>query len=157
MKEKLEEIILSSYEAMYRVAFMYMKNEQDAMDVVQESIVKAIKKSEQVRELSYLKTWLFKIVMNTALDELEKRKKIMPLFSEEEKGREDRYQDIDMMDCLKRLDDTEKKVIILKYFEEWKLDEIAQFLGKNLNTVKSILYRSLKKLRADLLRGEIVS
>ena len=78
MRDKLEEVILASYESMYRMAFVYMKNESDALDVVQESVVKAIKSSGQLKEESYMKTWLFRIVINTALDELEKRKKILP-------------------------------------------------------------------------------
>lgn len=45
MRDKLEEVILASYESMYRMAFVYMKNESDALDVVQESVVKAIKSS----------------------------------------------------------------------------------------------------------------
>ena len=81
MRDKLEEVILASYESMYRMAFVYMKNESDALDVVQESVVKAIKSSGQLKEESYMKTWLFRIVINTALDELEKRKKILPLYS----------------------------------------------------------------------------
>lgn len=157
VREQLEALILDCYESMYRTALVYMKNEQDAMDVVQESVVKAIKKAGQVKELSFMKTWLFRIVINTALDELEKRKKILPLFSENEDSKEDRYQDPDIAKYLKRLDATEKTVILLKYFEEWKLEEIAGYLDKNLSTVKSILYRSLKKLREDMVKGEAVS
>lgn len=157
VREQLEALILDCYESMYRTALVYMKNEQDAMDVVQESVVKAIKKAGQVKELSFMKTWLFRIVINTALDELEKRKKILPLFSENEDSKEDRYQDPDIAKYLKRLDTTEKTVILLKYFEEWKLEEIAGYLDKNLSTVKSILYRSLKKLREDMVKGEAVS
>ena len=59
MRDKLEEVILASYESMYRMAFVYMKNESDALDVVQESVVKAIKSSGQLKEESYMKTWLF--------------------------------------------------------------------------------------------------
>lgn len=157
VREQLEALILDCYESMYRTAFVYMKNEQDAMDVVQESVVKAIKKAGQIKELSFMKTWLFRIVINTALDELEKRKKVLPLFSENEAFKEDRYQDPDIARSLKRLDETEKTVILLRYFEEWKLEEIAGFLDKNLSTVKSILYRSLKKLREDMVKGEAVS
>lgn len=157
VRNELEALILQSYESMYRTALVYMKNEQDAMDVVQESIVKAIKNAGQIKELSFMKTWLYRIVINTALDELEKRKKILPLFSEDEEIREDRYQDPDIARNLQKLDHLEKTVILLRYFEEWKLEEIAEYLGKNLNTVKSILYRSLKKLRTEMMKGEAVS
>lgn len=45
--------------------------------------------------------------------------------------------------------------MILKYFEEWKIDDIADLLKENPNTVKSILYRSLKKLKIKMSREEI--
>lgn len=157
MRDKLEEVILASYESMYRMAFVYMKNESDALDVVQESVVKAIKSSGQLKEESYMKTWLFRIVINTALDELEKRKKILPLYSENEDSKEDRYCDFDTINSLAQLEQTEKTIIQLRYCEEWKLEEIAEYMGLNLNTVKSILYRSLKKLKTELMKGEAVS
>lgn len=53
MRDKLEEVILASYESMYRMAFVYMKNESDALDVVQESVVKAIKSSPAERGILY--------------------------------------------------------------------------------------------------------
>ncbi len=150
MRERVEKLILDSYESMYRMAFIYMKNEEDAMDVVQDSVEKAIKNAGSLREDSYMRTWLFRIVINTALDELRRRKKVIPLAEGREDGREDRYCDFDTLRSLETLDETEKTVILLRYCEEWKLEEIAEYLGKNINTVKSILYRSLKKLREKL-------
>lgn len=157
MRDKLETIILSSYEAMYKTAYTYMRNEQDAMDVVQEAVVKAIKRIEQVREEAFLKTWLFRILINTAMDELKQRKKVLPLLSEAEEGREDVYEDMDVLRLLDNLDDTEKKVITLRYFEEWKIEDISGLLEMNVNTVKSILYRSLKKMKAKMVKGEALS
>ena len=51
------------------------------------------------------------------------------------------------MNALETLDERERKVIILKYFEEWTIGDIAAMLKENPNTVKSILFRSLKKLK----------
>lgn len=153
MRDKLEELILSSYEGLYRMAFTYMHHEQDAMDVVQETIVKALKNVHQVKEESFLKTWLCRILIHTAIDELARRKKVLPLLKEPEEGREDTYKDTDTHKLLEHLNETERAVVILRYFEEWKLEEIAALTEKNVNTIKSILYRSLKKLKTEL-RGE---
>ena len=150
MRDRVEKLILDSYESMYRMAFIYMKNESDAMDVVQDSVEKALKNAGSLREDSYMKTWLFRIVINTALDELRRRARLIPIPAGREAGREDRYCDFDTLRSLEKLDETEKTVILLRYCEEWKLEEMAEYLGKNINTVKSILYRSLKKLKAEL-------
>ena len=53
----VEQEILASYEQLYRLAITYVKNEQDAMDVVQESAYKAMKNAGQVKEETYIKTW----------------------------------------------------------------------------------------------------
>lgn len=154
MREQLEEIILSSYEAMYRTAFVYLRQEEDAMDAVQEAIVKALKQVDSVREPEYLKTWLFRILINTALDEQKRKKKILPLLNEEEVSREDVYRDLDVLNVLNSLEETERIVVSLRYFEDWKIEDIAWYLKKNVNTVKSILYRSLKKLKTELVKEE---
>ena len=73
----VEQEILASYEQLYRLAITYVKNEQDAMDVVQESAYKAMKNAGQVKEETYIKTWLWRIVINTSLDMCKKQKRIV--------------------------------------------------------------------------------
>ena len=67
-----------------------------------------------------------------------------------EEGQEDRYEDTDIMVALDTLEEKERKVIMLKVFEEWTIREIADCLHENPNTVKSMLYRGLKKLRGKV-------
>ena len=70
-----------------------------------------------------------------------------------ETGQEDVYQDTDLMQALDLLDERERTVIVLRFLQELKLQEIAQVTGENVNTVKTILYRSLKKLKLELSEG----
>ena len=72
-------------------------------------------------------------------------------------SREDHYADIDLQRAVDELPDKEKAVILLKYFEDKKLEEIAEILDENVSTVKSRLYRCLKKLRDSLSEQEAVS
>lgn len=72
-----------------------------------------------------------------------------------ERGKEDVYLDFDTIDALDILNEKERAVIVLRYFEDRKLQEIADVLEENLNTTKSILYRSLGKLRIKLTEGEL--
>ena len=67
---------------------------------------------------------------------------------------EDTYEDIDLQRALDALPVQDKAIVILKYFEDKTLEEIAEILDENVNTVKSRLYRSLKKLRVDLTQEE---
>lgn len=65
-------------EYLYRMAFLYVRQEQDALDVVQESILKAYKSLKTLREPEYFRTWLTKIVINTAQDTLRARSARLP-------------------------------------------------------------------------------
>ena len=67
---------------------------------------------------------------------------------------EDTYEDIDLQRALDAWPVQDKAIVILKYFEDKTLEEIAEILDENVNTVKSRLYRSLKKLRVDLTQEE---
>ena len=114
-----------------------------------------MKNAGQVKEETYIKTWLWRIVINTSLDMCKKQKRIVSGVFIPEEAKEDVYKDWDMLAALEELEERERTIVILKYFEEWKIDDIADLLKENPNTVKSILYRSLKKLKIKMSREEI--
>ena len=150
MQQQVESQLLASYESLYRLAYTYVKNPDDAMDVVQESAFKAISRSADVRSPAAIRGWLCRIVVNTAMDVLRARSRQADAEHIPETGQEDVYQDTDLMQAL---DERERRVIVLRFFQELKLQEIAQVTGENVNTVKTILYRSLKKLKLELSEG----
>ena len=156
LQQKVEDQILDNYEAMYRLAYSYVRNEEEALDIVQESVYKAIKNAGKVQQEAYIRTWIWRIVMNTAVDLIRSRKNETGLEEAGETGKEDTYQDFDTLEALKILEPREKAVIVLRFFEDQKLEDIARTLQENTNTVKTILYRSLKKLRVELTEGELL-
>ena len=145
-----EQILTENYERYYRLAYSYMRNEDDALDVVQESAYRAIRDCRKVRNKDYLSTWIYRIVVNTALDMLRRKKKENITEELPEIPVEDQYQDLELRTVLNQLDDKSRTIILLLYFEDLKLEDIADIVGDNLNTVKARLYRSLKKLRLNL-------
>lgn len=155
LQKKVEEQVLDSYEGMYRLAYTYVRNEADALDIVQESVYRAIKNSDAVREEAHIRTWLWRIVMNTAVDFIRRSRRETVVDVLEEAGQEDVYQDFDTLEALKALDEKERAVVVLRFFEDQKLAEIAEALGENVNTVKTVLYRSLRKLKIELTEGEL--
>ena len=68
-----------------------------------------------------------------------------------ETGKEDLYADIDLQRALNSMSKEDKAVIELRFFEDLKLSEIAEILGENISTIKSRLYRGLKKMKLELL------
>lgn len=147
---KVEEEIVKSYESFYRLAFTYVRNKEDALDIVQESICKALKNAYKIKQEDYIKTWISRIVIHTAFDYLKKQNKECSIDEIIEEGKEDNDTNLDLYQALDKLKDKEKTVILLKYFEGYKLEEIAEILQENTNTIKSMLYRSIKKLKLQI-------
>lgn len=148
-----EKLLLDNYERYYRVAYTYVKTEEDALDVVQESAYKVMANCRKVKQAEYLETWIYRIVINTAMDVLRRRPPALLLDGEAEQmllAQEDRYADLDLQEALKRLEDGERTIVLLRFLEDRTLDEIAQIMDVGVNTVKSRLYRALRKLKVAL-------
>lgn len=149
-EQKIEQILLENYNQYYRLAYSYVHNEADAGDIVQNGAYKAILHSDMLKEEAYAATWIYRIMLNETFRFLKKDALISLDEVAAEQGREDSYENIDLRRALDALTKEDKAVIELKYFEDMKLAEIAEVLDENVNTVKSRLYRGLKKMRLEL-------
>ena len=148
----LVEYIKENQNKLYRIAFSYTKEEESALDIVQESIEKALKNIHQLKTTEYIKTWFYRILINESLQYVKKNKKlIMYSIDDLEKDiywEEDiQKDDIDIYKCVQKLNDKLKTVIILRFFEDMKIEEIAKVTNTNVNTVKSRLYKALEELK----------
>lgn len=153
IREEIEKKILEKYNIYYRLAYSYVHNPEDAGDIVQNGAYKALKGSMSLKNPEYAATWVYRIMLNECfrfLREGANASKTAPEEELAENGKEDRYADIDLERALDSLPEKEKAVILLKYFEDKTLEEAAEILEENVNTVKSRLYRSIRKLRAVL-------
>jgi RNA polymerase sigma-70 factor (ECF subfamily) len=151
----IEKALLDNYEKYYRMAFSYTKNEADALDIVQESAYKAMKNSRKLKDGELADTWIYRIVVNTSIDFLRKAKKYSDVPYEDEVQNEIPYHEIgyekaDVMELLSALNPNDRTVIILRYFDNLKLEQISTILDESLSTVKSRLYRATQKLRINL-------
>lgn len=153
-EQALIQLITEYKENIYRLAFSYVKNKEDALDIVQESIQKALLTINDLKEEQKLKSWFYRIVVNKSLDFLRKRKRLSvvdgPTLEFLGKGNHDSYQNIDLERCLDQLPEKYRTVIVLRFFEDIKIEEIAEILQENQNTIKSRLYRALSMLRIQM-------
>lgn len=156
-KEKfklVEAFIIENREAHYRLAYSYVKNKETALDIVQDSIVKALNSIDKLDDMAYLKTWFYRIIVNTAIDFIRKHQRIS-IMEEETLDLHlpksvDKMTDFDLQNAIDQLPPTYKTLIILRFFEDLKIDEIAEVMGLNVNTAKTRLYRALKILRIEV-------
>lgn len=148
-EQKIEQLLLENYNSYYRLAYSYVHNESDACDIVQNGAYRAILHSDTLRQEKYAATWLYRIMLNEIFRFVKKEQPLSLDEVEAEQGKEDLYENIDLQRALDMLPKEDKAVIELKYFEDMKLTEIAEVLNENVNTIKSRLYRGLKKLRVE--------
>lgn len=154
LEKQLEEYVIENKEKHYRIAYSYVKNADDALDIVQESIIKAMVSLNNLKNRQYMKTWFYRILINCSLDFIRKQKKIITVDNEilysYANEFNDTYADIDLHRALDELPDIYRSIIILRFFEDLKIEEIAEILNENVNTVKTKLYKSLDKLRIKM-------
>ena len=148
-EQAVERALTEGYEKYYRLAYSYVHNEADALDIVQEAAYKAILKSDSLKEPQYVETWVYRIVINEACSFLRSRKESADV-EEIQAASEDIYENIDLKRAIENLDPKDRAIVVLRFFEDRQLEEIAKILDENLNTVKSRLYRVMKKLRLNL-------
>lgn len=138
-------------EELYRIAFLYVKNKEDALDVIQETAYRSFKNLSSLKNTEYFKTWLTKITINCAIDHIRKIQKVVQLNLEYIEYTESYDEDIPLKltlnELMDTLDEDEKSIVILKYYYEYTFKEISEILELPLGTGKSILYRALGKLR----------
>ncbi|MBO2537378.1 MULTISPECIES: RNA polymerase sigma factor [Rummeliibacillus] len=160
-KEVLFSLFQEYQQDIFRMAYTYVKNNEDALDVVQEVAYRALKKIDTLNEPQYFKTWLFRITINCSIDWLKKNNKLVMDSNDLDSYCDDSIQHLDMplslslQDILDELDVTEKTVILLKYYQEFTFQEISAFMTLPLSTVKTITYRALKKLKTKIKREDL--
>ena len=152
-RTKVEKYIIDNKDSFYRIAYSYTKNEEDALDVVQESMYNALYSVENIKEVNYIKTWFYKILVRTSIDFIRKNRKynnMTDIDLIDETGEYDKYTDLDLRRALEELPIEYKSIIILRFFEDLKIEEVAIILDENVNTVKTRLYTALKKLKLKI-------
>ena len=149
-EKKIENYIVENRNTFYKIAYSYTQNEEDALDIVQEAIYKALSSIDSLKDVEKIKSWFYKILIRTSIDFIRKNKKYIPIDNMLEKSDYDEYKNLDLDNALNKIPTKYKTIIILRYFEDFKIDEIANMLDENVNTIKSRLYTALKKLKIQM-------
>lgn len=157
--DQFADYVMEHKHSFYRLSHSYVKNPEDAMDVVQEAIHKALKSVHRLEDASKMHSWFYKIVVNTALDFLRKKKRVQVTDDDTleflSQGESDVYEDQDVKRAIEDLPEMYRVIIILRFFEDLKLEDIAQILDENENTIKTRLYKALRLLKVELSQEEI--
>ena len=151
-------ILIKSYEKdLYKVAIAMTKNDDDALDCIQEAILQAYISIKDLRQDEYFKTWLIKILINKCNALLKKNKKILNLDVNTSKNDKVEQSDrLELKDSINNLDSDLKIIVILYYYEDMSIKDISESLNIPQGTIKSRLSRARSKLKEMLSIDEEV-
>ena len=155
-KEAFCNLVRVNKIAIYRVAKSILNNEDDIEDAVSEAVLKAYKNIKTLRDESFFKTWLIRIVINESNNLYKKRSKEIAVDKDHFKNIKvnDNYKDLSLYNAINSLDEDLRITTILFYFEDMKYKDIAKILNVKEGTIKSRLSRAKEKLY-NILKEEL--
>ena len=144
----------------YTLAMKVLENRFDAEEAAQDAFIKAFHYLKGFNKQAKFSTWLYRIVFNTAISYKRKRK---PAFQSIENSiveyseRSDHKTEQDdkqvfILKAMDKLNEADRLAIQLYYIQEFSMEEVADMMGQNLNTVKVRIHRARLRL-ADELKG----
>ncbi|WP_339251038.1 sigma-70 family RNA polymerase sigma factor [Sporosarcina sp. FSL W8-0480] len=143
------ELMHSYEEALYRTAISYLKNEEDALEAIQEVTYRAYRSVKAVKEPAYFKTWLIRIMMNYCQDVIKKRKReVLKEDIINTHGVTEDFTFLEIEEALLHLSDYERELLHLRYFEDVKVKDIAIKSNTPIGTIKTRIHKALRSLRA---------
>ena len=150
------QLIRMNTQSMYKVAWAYLKNDEDVADAIQETILKCYEKLSTLKKDSYFKTWMIRILINNCNEMLRHKGRVFPTMEMEEGiFEEPGYVDCEWKEILASLDEKYQVVMLLYYSKSLSVKEIAALLEISQNTVLTRLSRARKQLRAEYEGGYI--
>lgn len=135
-------------QTLYKIAFCYLGNEADCLEIIDESIFQALKHLKKLRQVEYFETWLTRIVINQCNKELKRRSKIY--FGEIPEQSQEFYDNLPLKDAIKKLPKNLRDVIIFRYFLDKTLKDTANLLDIPQGTVVTYQRKALSLLRLEL-------
>lgn len=153
--DKVVAYITENQKKFYLLAYSYAGNEQDALDIVQNAVCRALQNYGTIKNMNYLSTWFYRVLVNESLSYLKKKKREVP--REPENFLDTVYYETaydagnsELYDAVNLLPSEVQTVLKLRFYEDFTLKEISEITNTNLNTVKARLYRGLKLLKSEV-------
>lgn len=152
-KEQFTELILKYNESLFFTARAILKNDADAEDAVCNGVMKAYENFIKLREIRYFKTWITRIVINEAYMICRKNKYTESLETVSSEPSYIQHRD-ETWEIVNSIDEEFRSVLIMFYYNDFSVREIADLLNIAEGTVKSRLSRGRKILKEKMTNQE---
>ena len=161
----MEILVHRHYDSVFAYVFRQIRDYHTASDVTQDTFIKMMKGLSAYREREKFKSWLFRIAVNCCRDSFRhvsvrttREVELNADFSDCQSNIWDMFckspEREHIKDALESLPELQKEVVLLRFYHDLKLKEIAGIIGSGEATVKSRLYQALEKLKKRLLARE---
>ncbi|WP_229754392.1 RNA polymerase sigma factor [Fictibacillus barbaricus] len=145
------ELIKKHERLLFNVAYRYVRNKEDAEDIVQETAYRAFCYLHTLNEPHHFKVWIKKITVYVSIEFIRAKKYTVPLDNQKlefiKKVDSNLAVSLDLNDLFMNISEEERNLILLKYYYGYSLKEIAEILNISVANVKVRLYRSKKYLK----------
>lgn len=139
-----------------RIAYTYLKNRADAEDIVQDVFLRIIDKKPSFNDESHEKSWLIRATINMCKNKVNMfwNKNKCSIDDVQEFAVSDKYNtDTSVFQAVMALGEKYRVVVYMYYYEGYSTPEIADVIGKNETTIRSLLHRARNKLK-DMLKED---
>lgn len=156
-KEAFTAIILEHEKSLYRTANTILKNDEDARDAIQDTILESYNSIRTLKEPKFFKTWLIRILINKCYlicYEQKKHRYLQIDQLEVEAPQNDRDIEFDVRKTIKELSQNDQLILSLFYFEDISIKEIATILSISEGAVRTRLSRSREHFKSIYIKKE---
>lgn len=141
------QLMEENRQKMYKVVICYVNNPEDAADIMQDTMLTAFEKIQDLKEPGYFRTWLTRILINKCKDFLDKRSWEIAFDEMPEKSCDNTVLDhLIYEELIQAVDEQYRDILVLHYVKGFKATEIAEVLGMKDTTVRTRLRRGRQNL-----------
>lgn len=152
--EAFADLILENMQSLYKTAWIYLKNDTDVADVVQDTILACFEKINTLQNPKYFKTWMIRILINKSVDIVRKKSNVADIENILEPfSFESQYEKCEWKLLINVLEEKYSVVLSLHYYDQLSVKEISKVLGIKQNTVLTRLRRGRQLLKKELEGG----
>lgn len=159
-KDSFDLLYEEYYLSLYRTALLILGSREEAEDVLQDTFLSIYKNINNLKEFNKLRSWIFSILKNSCYTRYKNRKREFPDEFILEKadsnfissGEDEFVLNNEVESALLKLNHKEREVLVLFYYDDFSIEEIAKILKTFQGTVKSRLFRARKNLKKEIMK-----
>lgn len=149
-REEFAQRVQAIRARLYRTAYLYLGNESDALEAVDEAVYQALRGLKKLRQPQYFETWLTRILINECKKELRRRRRFISGEELWEAAAPEQLDDLPLKEAIRHLPEELRSVIVLRCFGGFTQAETALALEIPQGTVATRQRRALELLRLEL-------